>query len=79
MPLSYFIIFGDVAQPLVLEIPYINETFLTERAVLQIMLGLIILVLCLKKDIHKLKIASYFGVTGMSIFVITMLTKLLTN
>ena len=34
MPLSYFIIFGDVAQPLVNAVPYVNETFINRRDVL---------------------------------------------
>jgi amino acid permease len=64
MPLSYIsksqnikiVIFGDASSSLTKEIEYLEGTIFTDRKVLILILAAFLFIICLKKNISKLRV-----------------------
>ncbi|CAI2363784.1 unnamed protein product [Moneuplotes crassus] len=68
-PIIFFIVFGDVAKSLILEIDSGAGDFWTSRWFTHILLALVMLYLVILKEIHKLKMAGFFLLGLIAVFV----------
>ena len=71
-PIIFFIVFGDVAKGLILEIDRNASSFWTSRLFIQVSLAIVMLYLILKKEIHQLKYAGFALLGMIGVFILLL-------